>query len=264
MKRSVIALEWKLNRRGWCISSAVVVAFLAMFAGVADLYTNNEDIVRLIESYPPAMLAAVGIDPIALTTFEGWMSTQPYTFYILLLGVFGAMWAATSIAKERDRETAEWLFALPYSRSQIFLSKVGAHWLQVTGIYLLSAAVALGFGYATTDVRSPGVVALFLTAGYLVALAFSGVGFALTAAFRSERSANSAAVGLVVVSFALNMLNGMHESVAWLAKLSLFQAFDRSRILADAALTPSGLVVTVMIYVAGVTLGWIMLRRQDV
>lgn len=264
LKGNLMLLEWRLSRRGWIIAATVVLSFLAMFAGLADIYTSNDDLMLLVESYPPALLAAVGIDPAALSTFEGWMSTQPYMFYTLLLGVFGTIWAAASIAKERDRETAEWLFALPYSRTQIYCSKAMTHWLEVTGVYVLGIAVTLGFGYLTTDVTAPMTIVLLLTAGYFTVLAFSGIGFALTAAIRSERSAISAAAGLVMISFLLNLLNGMDESVRWLANFSLFQAFDASSIHKEGVLTPSALATTVGIYLAGLTVGWALLRRQDI
>lgn len=264
IRTNVIGLEWKLGRRGFATASVVVLSFLSMFAGVADIYTGNEELMKLIESYPPALLAAVGIDPAALTTFEGWMSTQPYTFYTLLMGVFGAMWASSSIAKERDRGTAEWLFSLPYSRAQIYFSKAAAHGLQLTAVYALSVAATLGVGYAATDVNEPGKVVLLLTGGYATALAFSGLGFAMTALLRSERSAIGAASGIVVVSFLLNMLDGLQGSISRLAQLSLFQAFDGGDILAEGVLTPLGTATTLGIYIAGLLVGWVALRRQDV
>ncbi|WP_309118724.1 ABC transporter permease subunit [Paenibacillus sp.] len=264
IKRNLMRLEWKLGRRGWIVAAVVVLSFQAMFAGLAEIYISNDELSRLIESYPPAMLAAVGIEPDALTTFEGWMSTQPYTFFTLMLGVFAAIWASASIAKERDRQTAEWLFSLPYGRGEIFFSKALTHWLEVTAVYALSVAVTLGFGYGTTDVNAPGAVVLLLTAGYCIALAFAGIGYALTAAFRSERAAISAASGIVVVSFLLQMLNGLDDSVSWLSNFSLFQAFDAASIRRDAVLTPSGLATTLGIYFAGLAAGWAMLRRQDV
>ncbi|HZG85173.1 ABC transporter permease subunit [Paenibacillus sp.] len=264
IKANVIQLEWKLGRRGFATAAVVVLSFLAMFAGVADMYTGNEELMKLVESYPPALLAAVGIDPAALTTFEGWMSTQPYTFYTLLMGVFGSMWAAASIAKERDRGTAEWLFSLPYGRAQIYFSKAAAHGLQVTAVYALGVAATLGVGYAAADVNEPGKVALLLTGGYLTALAFSGLGFALTALLRSERSAMGAAAGIVVVSFLLNMLDGLQGGIRRLAQLSLFQAFDSGDILAEGVLTPLGVGTTLGIYIVGLLVGWAVLRRQDV
>ncbi|HZG77078.1 MAG TPA: ABC transporter permease subunit [Paenibacillus sp.] len=264
IRRNVMWLEWKLARRGWIVAAVVVLAFLSMFAGVADIYIGNSELSELIESYPPALLSAVGIEPDALTTFEGWMSTQPYTFYTMLLGVFAAIWAAGSIAKERDRQTAEWLFTLPYSRAILYFSKALTHWLQVTALYAAGVAATLAIGYGVSEVSEPGVVLLLLTAGYCIALAFAGIGYAMTALFRSERAAVSAAAGVVVVSFLLNMLNGLDDSVSWLANASLFQAFDASAIRKEGVLTPWGAATTVGIYLAGLAAGWALLRKQDI
>ncbi|WP_274364444.1 ABC transporter permease subunit [Paenibacillus thermotolerans] len=264
MKLNLIKHEMLQNRRGWFIGALVIVGFLALLSSFADLYIDNEEMTKVIESFPPALLEGFGIDPSAFGSFEGFLSGQPYTFFVLLLGVFGAIWASTAIAKERDRETDEFLFSLPYSRASIYLSKAFAHWLQVTAIYIVSAAVVVAIGFTATEMSDPAAVLLILTGGYLISLAFSGIGFAVTVLLRTERDAMTAGIGLVIVSFLLNMLAGMDESIRWLSGLSLFQAYDSGAVISDGALTWGGTATTVMIYIIGLIIGLILLKRQDI
>jgi len=264
MKWNLIRQELRVNRRSFWIAAAIIILFQAMFAGIADTYTKNEQLLETLSSMPQGLLEGFGIRVELMSSFEGWMSGEPYTFYILLLGAFAAIWASVSIAKERDQQTAEALFALPYSRQAVYASKAAAQWLQVTAIAVLSFLVVLTTGAATTDVEHPGVILGLIAAGYLITLSFMGIGYVITIFLKSERAALSLGIGIVLVSFLLNLVAGMSEQLDRMADLSLFTAFSTEHIVTKHSLTAGGVIVTLGIYVCGIALGAAIFKRQDI
>jgi ABC-type transport system involved in multi-copper enzyme maturation permease subunit len=264
MSWNLIRQELFLNRRSWIIGGAVILLFNMMFAALADTYLKNAELLNAVKSMPPALLEGFGFHIQMMTSFEGWISSEPLTFFVLLLGAFAAIWAAAGIVKERDQQTDEFLFTLPYGRGTIFASKAAAHWIQITVVYVLGFAVVVWFGAMFSTVNSVKVLFLLMTKGYLVSLAFAGVGYVLTVLLSSERAALSLGIGIVLVSFLLNMLAGMDKSVAWLSKASLFTIFNTKDILTKSALSGGGIALTLLLYAAGLLTGLLVLKRQDI
>jgi ABC-type transport system involved in multi-copper enzyme maturation permease subunit len=256
-------MDLLINRRSWIISTVVVLLFQAMFGGAAKLYTENDVLLEKLQSLPPSLMEAFGIRIDLMGTYEGWMSGEPFTFFVLLAGSFGVIWASSGIVKERDAGTGEFLFALPYSRWTIFIAKAASHWLQLTVMAILGILVALAFG-SNNGMKEPGVIVWLGVAGYLVTLAFTGIGYIVTVFLRSERAALSIGIGVVIVSFLFNMVAGMSESMRWLSDISLFRAFATDDIVTTGALTVTGITITLGIYVCGLLLGGTLFRRQDV
>lgn len=259
----MLRFEWRQNRRGFMIGAAVVLLLQAMFAGVAKIYLGNPDITALMEMMPKGMMEAFGMHPESLSSFEGWMSSEPYTFFVLLLGFFAMNWAIGSIVKERDRQTAEFLFTLPRGRSHIYWAKWGSHLLQVVIIVFLAVGVTLLFGTVTGSLESAGAIVNIVLAAFFVTLGFMGIGYAITPWLESERGALSLGVGIVLLMFLFNMLSGFDEKLNWMAEVSLFHLFDTFAISAGDGIGIRGILTSMILFAAGSAAGWVALLKRD-
>lgn len=264
MMGNLIRNEWWVNRRNFVIALVVIVGFQVLFAGVSDIYLNNEDIVKLLETIPSAMLEAFGMHPEQMTSFEGWMSSEPLLFYLMLFGGFAAVWGSQTIARERGNKTQDFLFSLPYSRTQIFLSRVLAQWVMMAIVFLIVLGSVYLFGSLFSTIGDSGAIFIMMLSGLLIAMAFAGIGYLFTTLVRTERAAMTISIGIVMVSFLLKMLSGLDDSVAWLSELSLFNIFDSVRMATEASLSWPGVGICLFIYVLGIAVGVISLRRQDI
>lgn len=261
---NLIRNEWWLNRRNFLISIVIIVGFQALFAGVSDIYLNNQDIIGMLESMPPALMQGFGIHVDQMTSFEGWMSSEPLLFYMMLFGGFAAVWSSLAISRERSAKSADFLFSLPYSRTQIYLSRAVAHLLQMLVVYLISLGSVYILGSMFSTIEHPSVIWVLMTSGLLVSMAFAGMGYILTVLVSTERAALTYSVGIVMLSFLLKMLAGMSEAISWLSKLSLFTIFDGKSMITDSVLPWTGIVVCLSIYVVGLGIGCLLLNRQDI
>lgn len=264
MNRNLMRLEFLLNRRGFIISAVVVLSFQLMLAAFAETFIQDPTLIKLkFEALPPALMEGFGINLDLMTSYEGWMAGQPQTYYILLLGIYAAIWASSSIAKERDQQTKEFIFSLPYSRSEILFSRAAVHGIQLTVIFLLNSLLTVAAGYWFSEVNSILALLQLSLAGYLVSLALAGLGYILTVFLQTERAALTIGIALVVIMFLLNMLASLGEPLSYLAELSLFKLFSPEDIVLKHLLNSAGILVTLGIYAAGLWISRTVLVRQD-
>lgn len=262
--RNIYLGEMRLTRRSFIGFGLALVAVLATFAAFTDLIISNEDLAGLLESYPQALLDAFNFDIAAFTSFEGWMGSEPYVFYVLLLSIFGILQALGSISKELDQRTGEFLFSQPVSRPRIFLSKVLSGLTQLTVLFLLSALVAWLAGHLAAEVTNPTGLFLLFAAGYLIAIGFSGIGYLLTPLFNASRSATALGIGIVLGSFVLDAFSKVSDKVNWLGYFSLFQLYDVHGLLAAKRLPLWPSLFVCILFVLGVGAGLWLFRQKDI
>ncbi len=262
--RHLLWEEIHLRRIGFLIWTAIIAGFVAMFAAYGEIIVRNaKDFAELFAKYPKGMMEAFNFQAALLTSYEGWMATEPVIFFALLLSIYAGMLASSTVAREIDQKTGEFLFSLPAARRRIYHAKAAAHFIQFTLAAVFSVALALSIGEAMMGIRNASGLILNYLAAYLTALASAGVGYALTSFTESERVALSGSVGFVVLSFLFNSFAGMDKSLRWLADLSIFHAFDASRILAEKTLPWTGVLLMLAIGAAGFFVGREALVRKD-
>lgn len=261
MKWNLISLELRQNRRSFYICLSITLVFIVLLLGKAEAYVNNPEMVRLIQGMPEGLLKAFNIQVDSFQTFEGYLATQVFPYFMVILSSFAAAWAAGSIAKEQDRGTYEYLFALPYSRSTIFWSKAAAHWLHMTIVYVLSTFLLLLLAESSGQLEHLGYLLRLLLVGYLLVLSLMGIGYGLTSWVSS--AAVSVGAGIAVLAFLLNLLSGSSEMMEKLSVISPYRLFDAFDIVKGGELPAAGWIVTLGLYAAGTVAGLLILKRRD-
>ncbi|WP_083835611.1 ABC transporter permease subunit [Paenibacillus dendritiformis] len=251
MMSKLFELEWRQNKRSFWIALCVTAALQAIPAAASKAYLASQ--------------ISSGTDhtgSTALSTFEGWMAGQPFMFFVLLLGCFAINWSIGSIVKERDRHTAEFLFATPRSRTDIYLAKCSAHVVKVVIIAGVSTGIVLLIGKGLGVMNDVAAVSSVMAAGLLIILGFMGIGYALTSWLNSERSALSLGIGIVFLMFLLYMLSDL-TALEWLGAVSLFTLFDVYAISQGAGLAGGSVIGAFAVFVIGGCVGWRRLIHRD-
>lgn len=259
--------ELYIARRTFIAGTIGVVALMAVFGGLSGLVINSatgDVIVQLLESLPPALLQAFNFDVHSLQSFEGWMASEPYTFFALILGMMAANGAAAVVAREIDQGTAESVVSLPLSRRTLFLSKVASHLIVLTGIAGAGVIGALLAGSLTVGIASPAKVIALLVGGYLTALAFAGVGYAISPFVDGERTATSLGAAVVLGSFVIDILSTVSDELTWLARISLFRLFDANDVVNASSLPLLPCALAVALLAVGVAVGAALFDRKDI
>ncbi len=106
-------LIWSLSVAFICAGCIWLYKSVAnQISETAKLYANMGDVAK-----------AFGMDKVSLTTLGGYFATEIVMMFGLGTGMYAAMLGANSLSKEEEGHTSEFLYTLPYDRSQILIWK---------------------------------------------------------------------------------------------------------------------------------------------
>ncbi|MYD10117.1 MAG: ABC transporter permease subunit [Chloroflexi bacterium] len=131
----------------WGVGLAAMALLIVLMVPLFDM----QSVATLLESFPPVILAMVGIgDDLAIfTTNEGFVAVGFFGKSALIFAVYPVVMGMRISANEEDDGTSDVLLSLPISRAQVMVEKFAAYALTIVGvvvlIYLgLYVGVALG------------------------------------------------------------------------------------------------------------------------
>lgn len=110
--------EWT-SLLGWSVVVAVIVFWVVtLFPAMGA----QEGYQQLLASLPPALKAMLG-DLSRLGALEGWLQIEVFSWVPLVMVYYVVAGASGIVARDLDRKTGEFLFALPVPRWRIVLTR---------------------------------------------------------------------------------------------------------------------------------------------
>ena len=174
---------------------------------------------------------------------------------IILTSVFSVGFSASAVAGERQRGTLEVLLARPISRRALYLTLLAASFgfVAVTIAALLVGGVAgSAFAGVMGELEVGNVPHLWLNAVLLFG-AFAAIGLAASVSFDRLAPSLGLTLGIVVVTYFLEILGSLWPEAERLQPYSLFHYLKPKAILTGAG-SPVDDVVLVAVILAAV--GW--------
>ncbi len=186
-------LIWALTVGLICWSCILLYKSVAdQLSSTADLYANMGD-----------MTKALGLDKISIATFNGYFATQISIMFALGAGMFASMMGASSLAKEEEGHTSEFLFTLPFRRSSILTYKLLALILSL----MFFNAVCIGLeALAVWQIDLDFSWKYFLTyhaLAFLMQLEIASLAFAISAL--SSKKQIGLSIGLVLILYVMDI-----------------------------------------------------------
>lgn len=264
MKSAVTLQALRDNKRaliGWSIGFLV---FIGLELVVYPSIKNQTQLNDLIKDYPDQLKAFIGASgQLEITSPQGFLSTELFSFMVPLLVVFMAMsHASRAIAGEEDGHTLDLLLANPISRTNVVLQKAVALVVEILIVcavifFVIATGSALGsFGLAIGTIAAPmfciGVLAMVFGAfAYMVSTATGrrGMGLGVVAAF---------AVG----SYVINSLAITVKAIRPVGKLSPFHYANPADAMANGV-DVLALIVLIVISFVVVVLTALLFNRRD-
>ncbi len=238
---------------GWGLSLGAMGAFITY---LYDIYTaQGEGILKLIESYPPEILAFMGGSAsVAINTPEGFFNVNLASFPIIV-GIFAIMSGSGLIAADEENGRLDLILAHPVSRVAFFSGRLGA--FVVATVFLL-ALVWIGFSIplagSSLDV-SWGQMALPLLSTFAVVLVFGTLALLLSMVLPARRLAAMTAGFVMVLSYFVSSLANLNEGLRGIARLLPYDYFEGGQALSGLTLSWFfGLLATSTLLVA--LAGW--------
>ena len=247
----------------YCVASiALLWMYIGLFPSIKEQSANLE---ALVKSYPEALLKAFNFDIHSLTTIEGFLSGEQFSFVWPLMVIFMMVgYAGSSIAGEIERGTIEILLAQPISRLKLFFGRYFAGLVMLVLFVILSIlpAMPIIFAYNLTFKTENFMTMSIL--GFLFGLAIYSLAMMLTNIFSDRGKVFFVSGGFLVLMYVLNIVSTLKENLSDLKYFSFFYYFNQSKALVYNQIDHWAYLVFIGTAVALTVLGAIWFMRRDI
>ena len=245
----MIKRELKYNFKSFLIWTIItLVIFLVVFL-VYPSITNSDNIKMMDEMmklFPPEVLKAFNMDIASIDTAYGWLKTEGYIFVLLITGCYGAILGTNILLKEENDKTIEYLNSLPIKRNNIIINKT------IVGlIYIIILIILLGiFNYIglslSGDFDKKQYLLLSLTPLFPTILTYFICLFLSTLTHKTKKMLG-VSLGFVLISYILQTISTISESVEFLKYFSVFTLADTRNIITKTTLNPTMILITIVL-----------------
>lgn len=245
---NVFLREMKAHGRAllfWVLGMvALVYSGMAKYAAYE---AAGQSVEAMIDQIPKTVQAVFGFSGFDLTTAAGF-----YGVLFLYIAVMGAVHASLLgsglISKEERDRTSEFLYVKPASRARIVTSKLGAGVANLVIFNLATLASSLYFvDYYNRDEPINAEILVMMAGLLLLQLIFFSIGAAVAGVVRRPKLAPTIATAAMFLTFLLSFLINLDEDLDFLKYFTPFKYFDAATLMADVALDPVYVVLSVAI-----------------
>ncbi|SIR68400.1 ABC-2 type transport system permease protein [Haladaptatus litoreus] len=251
--------------RGTLILTVALVMLIALTVGLfPSIESAGIDLDAYIESLPEETRRAFIGNVTTITTIEGYLASQFYQLaWLLVLGVYYAYAAASSVASEVENRTLELVLAHSVSRSQLVVGKFFALVPSMIAVNALSyLAVYGGVRYIDEVIDPMDLFALHAySIGYLLACA--ALGMVASVVFDTARRAQMVAIGSVFGMFIIDSFT-FDTDYEWVGDFAFTRYYDVGEILTEGTVAWSDLALLIVSAVLLLIVSAELFERKDV
>lgn len=243
--------EMKVNFKSFIIWTAVLIG---MFLMVYLIYPSiiNSDSAKMMDEmmamFPEEMLKAFNMDISSMDSAFGWLKSEGFVFVLLVIGCYSGILGSNILLKEENDKTIEYLNSLPVSRNSIVVTKT------LCGlVYIILMTVILGiFNYKglelSGDFDKKQYILLSITPIFSSLVIYFVCMFLSTFTHKTKKMLG-VSLGLVLVSYMLQIFSTLSEKTEELKYLSVFTLADIRNVIMDISINPIMVVISIGISV---------------
>ena len=238
--------EMKVNFKSFIIWTLIlIILFLIVFVMYPSIIkTGNIDkIDEMMKLFPDEILKAFNMDISSMDSAFGWLKSEGFVFVLLIIGCYAGVMGTNILLKEEDEKTIEYLSNLPIKRKDIVISKVCA-----SVIYIVLMIVSLGiFNFIglklSGDFDQKQYLLLSITPLFSSLVIYFLCLF-LSTFTRKTKKTLGLSLGVVLVSYVLQILSTMADSISFLKYFSVFTLSDIRNVVINSAINPIMVIIS--------------------
>jgi ABC-2 type transport system permease protein len=264
--KPIILRELKDRKYTILAYSGIVLLLLVMYIALfPTIKASMDQFQQLYESYPKEIYEAMGVKDLSLNTLANFLSIEMYNMLWQLLALLLACsLAGYTIAGQIDKGTIGYYLSLPISRTKLFFSKYISGLAGILAFVIVSVGSSIPLAALFNDTMPKmGVLNLGILA-LLFALATYSFAMFLSAVFSEKGKVYMIMGGLLVGMYAMNVVAGLKQSLAWLDNYSIFHYFNAQAVLSGNNLQLSSVLVYGSVIVIFTTLAVFKFNRRDI
>ncbi len=255
----------KVNLKGFLIWVIVLISlYLVIYLVYPSVLEsdNSNQLQDLIKVFPEDMLRAFNMDLAAIDTAFGWLKTEGFVFIYLLIGIYSSVMGSNILLKEESERTVEYMNSLPITRTKIVCDKILA-----ALIYITALIASLGiFNYIAMaisgDFDKKQLILLSITPLFPSLVLFA-LSLLISTFSHKTKKMLGISIGLVFISYVLNVIADMGKGVDFLRYVSAFSLADSRNVIKDIRINPLMIVITVLLFSLFSCLALVRYRRKE-
>jgi ABC-2 type transport system permease protein len=260
---NILLRELKANLRSLIIWGVIVVLFVTVGFSKFSAYYENPQMLAILDSMPPALMAAFNMQAFNLTTVSGFFGLM-FSYFALLLSIAAAMWGSDIISKEERDKTVEFSLTLPVTRSRLVTAKTLAALLNCIGLLLITWGASL---FSAAQYQPDSAFYTFLAwcmlALFILQLIFLAIGIFLGCAMKRYKLASSVAVSVLLGTYFLSVISGLSKDLDFLKYLSPFKYFDANLLLRESRMDLTFVGLSLAIILVCMVGAYLAYARRD-
>lgn len=257
--------ELKVNFKNFLIWTIILIGIFLVVFLVYPSIINDENMQMMDEMmamFPEDVLKAFNMDISSIDSAFGWLKTEGFVFVLLIVGCFSGILGANILLKEESDKTIEYLNSLPVKRRNIVMSKAASGL-----IYILLMIGLLGiFNYIALsisgDFNKKEFILLSITPIFSSTVIFSLCMFLSTFAHKTKKMFGIS-LGIVFVSYILQVLSELGESTEFLKYVSAFTLADIRNVIVDVAINPIMVAISLGLTILFITLTLVHYEKKE-
>ena len=241
--------ELKIGFRSFIIWTSILISiFLLVFLIYPSIVSSNDldSLDEMLKMFPEDLLKAFNMDIASLKSPFGWLKSEGFIFVLLVTSSYSGILGANILLKEESDKTIEYLNSVPVTRLKVVLNKV------VCGLlYIAFMVLAIGiFNYIglklSGDFDRKAYVLLSITPLFPSFVTF---GLCLFISTFTHKTKNIVGIrlGIVFLSYFLNIVSEMSESTQFLKYISIFTLADVRNVILDIKINPLMIIISVVL-----------------
>lgn len=252
--------ELKINLKSFIIWTSILIGlFLVVFLVYPSIVNsaNMEMIDEMMKMFPEEMLKAFNMDISTIDSAFGWLKTEGFVFVLLITGIYSGILGSNILLKEESDKTIEYLNSVPVKRKNIVLNKI------LCGLfYIIIMIVIIGiFNFIglslSGEFDKKSYILLSITPLFSSIVIFAICLFLSTFTHKTRKTIGIS-LGIVFVSYFLNIISEIGESTEFLKYISIFTLADVRNVILNVSINP--LLVVLAIGIAAVFMILTMIR----
>lgn len=257
--------ELKVNFKSFIIWNIILLSiFLLVYLMYPSIVSsNNIDMINeLMKVFPEEVLIAFNMDISSMDSAFGWLKSEGFVFVLLIIGCYAGILGSNILLKEESDKTIEYLNSLPIKRNDIVKTKA------ITGlIYIILMVVIIGiFNYIglilSGDFDKKQYLLLSITPIFSSTVIYFLCLFLSTFTHKTKKMLGLS-LAIVMISYILQTLSAMSESVEFLKYFSVFTLADIRNVILNISINPIMIIISTILSVLFYILTMINYNKKE-
>lgn len=257
--------EMKVNFKNFIIWLSILIGIFLIVFLIYPSITNSDNIKMIDEMmkiFPEEMLKAFNMDISSIKNVYGWLKSEGFVFVLLIIGCYSGILGSNILLKEENDKTIEYLNSLPVKRNSIIFSKVMCGLIYITlMVILLGIFNYIGLSLSG-EFDKKQYILLSITPIFSSFVIYFVCMFLSTFTHKTKKMLG-VSLGIVFISYVLQMLSTVAETTEFLKYLSVFTLSDIRNVIVKISINPIIVIISICLSILFLILTMFNYNRKE-